>query len=182
MALQVDIGVTERLFLDPEGQTVVTLGPGPRQLRDTQRHRQSVQGRVQRRKALCEKAFGPGSLPQGRHYLVAHSEAARCRHTGERPPIAAEVITAEKDVARRHFRMIDGAPVEFESYQAAFGKMLSEPDPEKVVMWGGKEVCLEQCELYWASFKPGMNLVLPSSSRQPGSRFRTSPAQTPMPC
>src|SRR4051794_13181327 len=43
-------------------------------------------------------AFGPGWEPSGRHYLVSKEAEDRCRHSGERPAVAATVFTAKNEL------------------------------------------------------------------------------------
>src|SRR5947209_1221389 len=59
-------------------------------------------------------AFGPGWEPSGRHYLVSKEEEDRCRHSGERPAVAATVFPAKNELGEaRHFTVdADGRTTE----------------------------------------------------------------------
>ncbi len=105
--------------------------------------------------ALAESAFGAGWEPTGHHDLIAHSEAERCRRTGERPKSAAIVYTARKGDECRHFMLVDGQAQEVASYEQGFGAMLTEPDPERTAQIGGKTVHLHRYGLYFSGYEPG---------------------------
>lgn len=96
-------------------------------------------------------------------------EQSACRREGGRPVAAATVITAEKDGQKRHFLVTENGLVEYESYQAAFGPMLTEPDPERPIAWKGRTGFLHRYALHWAGYEPGYEPRTPkalSAARQ----------------
>jgi hypothetical protein len=104
---------------------------------------------------LATSVFGPGWEPCGRHMLIAHDEAERCRHSGDRPVPAATVYSAERDGVKRHFMVIDGQAREVESVEAGFGAMLTEPDATRTIEVRGQQVHPHRHGLYWAGYEPG---------------------------
>lgn len=101
--------------------------------------------------------FGPGWNPVGRHDLIGHAEAERCRRTGGRPTPAASVFTADKDGTHRHFMLVSGQPQEVADYEAGFGAMLTEPDPERTIDVRGQTVHPHRYGLYWSGYDPSYN-------------------------
>lgn len=104
--------------------------------------------------ALAERAFGPGWLPQGRHFLVTHDEEDRARKEGGRAQPAAEVFTAERDGVRRHFTLKDGPPLECGAYQEGFGRLLFKSDPVRGFEKQGVFHHVHKHSLHWAGYEP----------------------------
>lgn len=106
-------------------------------------------------RAYAVGLFGDGWEPTGRHSLVKHAEAERARLRGGRPQAVKMVITARNPAGdTRHFVMEDGAPREVEGYREAFGEMLTEPDPDRVIEVKGQTVHPHRYQLHWSGFEP----------------------------
>jgi hypothetical protein len=108
----------------------------------------------ERDERLAVALFGPGWTPVGRHDLIDHAGAERCRRTGDRPTPAASVYTAGKDGRRRHFMLVGGQPREVAGYEAGFGAALTEPDTERTIDVRGQAVHPHRYGLYWSGYEP----------------------------
>jgi hypothetical protein len=111
----------------------------------------------ERAEQVAVTLFGPGWKPVGRHDLIGHDEAERCRRTGERLAPAVSVFTADKDGTRRHFMFIDRQPQEVAGYEAGFGAMLTESDTERTIEVRGQSIHPHRYGLYWSGYDPDYN-------------------------
>lgn len=111
----------------------------------------------ERAEQVAVALFGPGWKPVGRHDLIGHAEAERCRRTGERLTPAASVFTADKDGTSRHFMLVGGQPREVAGYEDGFGTMLTEPDTERTIDVRGQTVHPHRYGLYWSGYDPDYN-------------------------
>ena len=95
--------------------------------------------------------FGPGWLPNGRHYLLDKEDEDRCRRTGERPVAAATVFTVRNaDGQKRHLTVKDDVVTECSGYEEAFGPMLLERHPTMLIEVRGEKVHPLRYSLCWA--------------------------------
>jgi hypothetical protein len=121
--------------------------------------RASVAARFRREfeeaKAFVESVLGPGFVPTGRHYLVAHDEEKRARSEGGRMRPAAVVIHAVREGVRKHVAVIGDQVRECSGYEDGFGEMLLEPDPNRTIEVKGTQVHPHRYSLYWAGYEPG---------------------------
>jgi hypothetical protein len=108
----------------------------------------------ERAEQVAVSLFGPGWKPVGRHDLIDHAEADRCRRTGERPTPEASVFTADKDGTHRHFMLVGGQPREVAGYEDGFGAMLTEPDTGRTIDVRGQSVHPHRYGLYWSGYEP----------------------------
>jgi hypothetical protein len=97
--------------------------------------------------------FGPGWLPNGRHYPLTHDEEERSRKEGTPAVASATVYTArhEETGDKRHFTVAeDGRVTEVSGYKEAFGPMLQEPDTSRTIEVKGQQVHPHRYSLCWA--------------------------------
>jgi len=105
--------------------------------------------------AWATEVFGPGWSPRGRHSLVDKAEETRARKAGDKMQAAATVYDARNDQGEtRHFKLVDGRPVECADYKEGFAAMLFEPHPTLgFVDQTGKWHAYHRFSLYWAGFE-----------------------------
>lgn len=98
--------------------------------------------------------FGPGWLPNGRHYLLDKQVEDDCRKTGERPVAAATCYTVRNCVGRkRHFMVNDGVVKEVSGYAEGFGDMLNESHPTMTIEVRGQRVAPGRFSLCWGAIE-----------------------------
>jgi hypothetical protein len=113
--------------------------------------------------AWAEKAFGPGWLPRGRHFLLEKDDEDRSRATGEKARPAAVVYTVRNDAGEsRHFSVSAEQITEHTRFEDGFGSMLLEPHPTRGFQHQGKWCAIHRYSLCFAPYE----LYRPKSAQE----------------